>query len=159
MNLFFSCNNRLAEATRSIEPLGYLFLRLWLAQEFIMAGYLKLSGGFHAPEWFAGLEFPLPVSLLPADINWSLASGGEIALGLLILFGLWGRLAAAGLLFITFVAVYSVHFDLGLGGWNQIETEQGLGFKVPLMMALMLLVLLFNGMGRFSLDYLWHKKA
>lgn len=158
MNLFFSWNNRLAEATRSIEPLGYLFLRLWLAQEFIMAGYTKLSGGLHAPEWFAGLQFPFPVNLLPGDLNWSLAAGGEIVLGLLILLGLWGRLAAAGLLFITFVAIYSVHFDLGIAGWNQIETDLGLGFKVPLMMTLMLLVLFFNGMGRLSVDHLWQKR-
>lgn len=159
MNLLSSWNNRLAETTHSIEPLAYLFLRLWLAQEFILAGYTKLAGGLHAPAWFAELSFPFPVNLLPPDINWSLAGFGEIGFGLLILLGLWGRLAAASLLFITFVAIYSVHFDLGLAGWNQIETETGLGFKVPLMMTLMLLVLFFNGMGRLSLDYLWHKKS
>lgn len=157
MNLFFSWNNKLAEATENARPFAYLILRLWLAQEFILAGYTKLAGGLQAPTWFGELSFPFPVNLLPADINWSLAGFGEMGLGLLLVLGLFGRLAAAGLLFITFVAIYSVHFDLGFSGWNQIETEMGLGFKVPLMMMLMLLVLFFNGMGRLSLDHLWQK--
>jgi putative oxidoreductase len=158
MNLLFSWNNKLAEATAQAQPLAYLILRLWLAQEFINAGYTKLAGGLQAPEWFGGLQFPFPVNLLPVDINWGLAGFGEMGLGLLLALGLFGRLAAAGLLFITWVAVYSVHFDLGLAGWNQIETDMGLGFKVPLMMALMLVVLFFSGMGRWSVDNWWQSR-
>lgn len=131
---------------------GLLALRLWVGQEFAAAGWTKLSGGWHAPDWFAGLAFPLPVSLLPPDLNWLLAGGCELVFGLALLLGGWSRLAALVLMGITAVAIYSVHFDLGWAGWNQIETEQGQGFKLPLMLGLMLAVLLTQGAGRWSWD-------
>ena len=56
------------------------------------------------------------------------------------------------MLFITWVAVYTVHFDLGWAGWNQIEAEQGLGFKVPAMLAIMLLAVVTQGGGQYALD-------
>jgi putative oxidoreductase len=68
--------------------------------------------------------------------------------------GLFSRFAALGLLYITYVAVNTVHFDLGWAGWNQIETESGLGFKVPLMVAIMLFAVLTQGAGRYALDAL-----
>jgi putative oxidoreductase len=135
-----------------LEPAGLLLLRLWLAQEFIHAGITKLSGGLQAPEWFAALTFPVPVRWLPADMNWVTAGVMEITFGTLLLLGLGGRVAALALLFVTWVAVYSVHFDLGWAGWQEIDTDMGLGFKVPLMMAVMLFALLAHGMGRWSLD-------
>ena len=131
--------------------LGLLALRIWAGQEFLLAGYTKLSGGIHAPEWFSALQFPFPLHFLRPDLNWVMAGTGEITFGLALLLGFYGRLAAIGLLFITFVAVYTVHFDLGWAGWNQIETEAGLGFKVPLMLALMLLTILTQGSGRYSI--------
>ncbi len=135
-----------------LQALSLLILRIWVAQEFLFAGYTKLSAGTTAPEWFAGLQFPFPVHLLPINLNWVMAGTGEVVLGGLLLIGLFGRLASLGLLFITWVATYSVHFDLGWAGWNQIDTEQGIGFKVPLMIGLMLLQLLASGMGKWSLD-------
>lgn len=136
--------------------LGLFLLRLWVGQEFLLAGYVKLAAGFHAPAWFAGLDFPFPLTLLPANLNWDFAGLGEVACSLALLVGLWSRLASLGLLFITYVAVYTVHFDLGWAGWNQIETPAGLGFKVPLMLAIMLLTLIAQGAGKFSLDALRH---
>lgn len=141
-----------SRVNNKLEGLGLLALRLWLAQEFVTAGLTKLDAGWQAPSWFGTLSFPLPVSWLPDDINWVVAALGEIALGLALALGLFSRLAAVGLLFITWVAVYSVHFDLGWAGWNQIETDVGLGFKVPLMLAIMLLAVLTQGGGRFALD-------
>jgi putative oxidoreductase len=70
---------------------------------------------------------------------------------LAVLIGFYSRLAAIGLLFITYVAVYTVHFDLGWAGWNQIETDAGLGFKVPLMLAIMLFAIVTQGGGRYSI--------
>lgn len=154
MNSWLSLKHRLDDnIDRLAGPLGPLVLRLWLAQEFITAGWIKLFDSWSAPDWFRELSFPLPVSLLPPDLNWVTAGLLETGLGLLLLVGLFGRLAALGLLFVTWVAVYSVHFDLGWAGWNQIETDDGQGFKVPLMIGLMLLALLARGMGKWSLDH------
>lgn len=131
---------------------GLLALRLFVAQEFVQAGWMKLSAGLTAPEWFAGLDFPAVLAWLGPDLNWAAAGFGEVAFGLALALGLAGRLAALGLLFITWVAVYTVHFDLGWAGWNQIETDAGLGFKVPLMLALMTAAILLQGVGRLSVD-------
>jgi putative oxidoreductase len=132
--------------------LGLLALRLWAAQEFVQAGVTKLSAGWAAPEWFAQLSFPAPLHWLPVNTNWAAAGLGEVLLGTALALGLLSRLAAVGLLFITYVAVYTVHFDLGWAGWNQIETEMGQGFKVPLMLALMLVAVLTQGGGQYALD-------
>lgn len=153
-SLLSSLERALEPVRKGIDGWGLLALRLWLGQEFILAGWTKLSSGLTAPEWFAGLDYPFPVSLLPPDLNWVVAGTGELVLGALLVVGLLTRLSALGLLFITWVAVYTVHFDLGWAGWNQIESSDGLGYKVPLMMAVMLLALLTQGAGRQSLDAL-----
>ncbi|MCB5185316.1 DoxX family protein [Methylobacillus gramineus] len=140
------------KAIEKIHDLGLLGLRLWVAQEFLGAGYKKLSGGIHAPEWFSGLQFPFPLHFLGPDLNWVAAGLGEVLLGAALMLGIYSRLVALGLLYITFVAIYTVHFDLGWTGWNQIDTEAGLGFKVPLMLALMLFTILTQGSGRYSID-------
>lgn len=148
MNSLHSLHAKLIAA---IRDLGLLALRLFAGQEFLVAGYTKLSGGIYAPEWFSGLQFPFPLGFLGSDLNWVMAGTGEIVFGLALLVGFYGRLAALALLFITYVAVYTVHFDLGWAGWNQIDTEAGLGFKVPLMLGLMLFTIVTQGSGRYSI--------
>lgn len=140
------------KANSAIDGFGLLALRLWVAQEFILAGLTKLSGDWLAPDWFKELTFPPLIRLLPDDLNWIMAGLGEIGFSLALVLGLMSRFASLGLLFITYVAVYSVHFDLGWAGWNQIETEQGLGFKIPLMLAIMLMAIFSQGAGRYSID-------
>lgn len=141
-----------------MRDLGLLGLRLFAGQEFLFAGWTKLSGGLQPPDWFAGLAFPFPHGLLGPQLNWLVAGAGELLLGTALMLGLFSRLAALGLLYITYIAVYTVHFDLGWAGWSQIETEQGLGFKVPLMLGLMLLAVLTQGGGQYALDA-WRRRA
>ncbi|MES2091192.1 MAG: DoxX family protein [Pseudomonadota bacterium] len=143
-----------AKAVDHLDGLGLLALRLWIGHEFVMAGYTKLSGGLSAPDWFAGLVFPFPHHWLGADLNWLIAGTGEVILGAALVLGVFSRLASIGLLYITYVAIYTVHFDLGWTGWNQIDTADGLGFKVPLMLAVMLLAIVTQGGGKYSLDAL-----
>jgi putative oxidoreductase len=131
---------------------GLLVLRIFVAQEFLHSGFVKLTGGIHAPEWFAELSFPFPINLIPADMNWVIAGTNEFLFGLLILLGVYTRIAGLALLFIIYVAVYSVHFDFGWAGWNIIETDDGQGFKVPLMLAIMVFTIITQGPGRFSFN-------
>lgn len=152
MNSVYTWTERFKAVTKHISDISLWVIRIWLAQEFLYASYQKLSGGFTPPEWFSDLRFPLPFSLLPASLNWGLVGMTELIFGLALLLGLFSRLSALILLIVTYVAVYSVHFDLSWSGWNQIETEDGLGFKVPLMIGIMLLVVLGQGAGRWSLD-------
>lgn len=149
MNFLLSWREKALEAGRD---LGLLGLRIWIAQEFIQSGLVKVSGRWMAPEWFVQLDFPGVVSWLGPDLNWIVAGWGELVLGVTVLLGLFSRASAVGLLFITWVAVYTVHFDLGWAGWNLIETEGGQGFKVPLMLGLMLLAIVTQGPGRYAVD-------
>lgn len=141
-----------AKALDVLRDLGLLALRVWVAQEFLMAGWTKVQAGTTAPEWFAQLQFPPVLTWLGPDLNWVLAGWGELFFGAAILIGVFSRFAAMGLLFITWVAVYTVHFDLGWAGWNQIDSEQGMGFKVPLMLAVMLWAIITQGPGRYAVD-------
>jgi putative oxidoreductase len=145
-------------ANQRLQDFGLLGLRLFAGQEFLLAGWTKLSGGLQPPDWFAGLAFPFPHGLLGPQLNWLVAGAGELLLGAALMLGLFSRLAALGLLYITYIAVYTVHFDLGWAGWNQIETEQGLGFKVPLMLGLMLLAIVTQGGGQYALDT-WRRRV
>jgi len=159
MNSWTTSRVKLSQrAAELLQDLGLLGLRLFAGQEFLLAGWTKLAGGLQAPEWFAALAFPFPHGLLGPQLNWLLAGAGEVLLGTALILGLGSRLAALGLLYITYIAVYSVHFDLGWAGWNQIETEQGLGYKVPLMLALMLFAVLTQGGGQYALDA-WRRRA
>ncbi len=149
-----------ARVREALQDWGLLALRLWAGQEFVLAGWMKLRGGGAAPAWFSGLDFPLPHAWMSGTANWWLAGIGELVLGTLLLLGLGSRLAALGLLYVTWVAVYSVHFDLGWAGWNQIDTDAGQGFKVPLMLAVMLFAVLTQGGGRHALDrHLWPRST
>jgi len=142
-------NSRIAIIEHHARDIGLLGLRIWLAYEFGFAGWTKLQN-LQAPQWFIELTFPAPLHLLNANFNWLSAGLMEASLSLLLLLGVGSRFASLGLLFVTYVAIYTVHFDLGWAGWNQIETDQGQGFKVPLMLALMLLTILTQGPGRFT---------
>ncbi len=155
--MYMSRNNK-QSFFEIISPLAPLILRVWLAQVFFFAGYSKVTQGFTAPEWFAALSFPPGIALLPADLNWFLVGYGEIFFALLLLVGFAGRFAILGLLFITWVAIYTVHFELGFAGWDKVKTDMGSGFKIPLMLAIMQVSLFFTGMGKWSLDYLFTKK-
>jgi len=131
------------------HDIGLLGLRIWLAYEFGSAGWIKLQN-LQAPPWFIELTFPAPLHLLSPNFNWVSAGLLEVSLSFLLLLGIGSRLASLGLLFVTYIAIYSVHFDLGWAGWNQIDTDQGQGFKVPLMLGLMLFTILTQGPGRFT---------
>ena len=73
--------------------------------------------------------------------------------------GLGTRFVAFSLLFLTFVATSAVHWPDMVAMWSDLlkgysVSDQGYGnFKLPLLFCLMLLPLIFNGAGRFSLDH------
>ncbi len=138
-----------------IAPLA---LRSLLAWEFFEAGREKL----HGENWFADLDgrFPLPFSLLGANVNWTLATWFELAGGIALLLGLGTRYAAFSLWVLTIVAIYAVHWP---SEWSSVAelwqgyaiTNDGFGnYKLPLIYLVMLLPLILGGGGRFSLDHL-----
>lgn len=137
-------------------------LRLILAWEFWEAGITKLNGD----NWFAQIPwadwqkgFPTPFDLLPANINWTLATWGELTFATMLVLGLFTRFAAVSLLIITSVATAAVHWPAGWDSLGQlwqgylITADGGGNFKLPLLFVVMLLPLVFHGGGKLSIDH------
>ena len=161
-------NNTFQLARRGIHALdlvglwiGLLSLRLLLAWEFGEAGFEKL----HGSNWFADMQdqFPWPFKLIPADINWALATGFEVVGAIALVVGLGTRFFSASLIVLTVVAMLSVHWP---ESWSTLSellkgyalSNDGFGnFKLPVIYIAMLLPLVFMGPGRLSLDALFRR--
>lgn len=143
-----------------LAPLG---LRLLLAWEFFESGLEKWRG----ENWFGSIQdsFPLPLRWLPAELNWQVATWFELIGAACLLLGLATRASAAMLIGLTIVATAAVHWP---ADWDSLAslaqgyaiTDAGQGnFKLPLLFIAMLLPLLFQGGGRFSVDALLAGRA
>ena len=138
---------------RSTEDCGkgisMLALRLFAAYEFGEAGLAKWRG----ENWFADIRdaFPFPFDLLPAGLSWNLAMGAELVVPVLLVLGLLTRLGALALMILTAVAWYAVHAG---NGYNVCDN----GYKMAVIYLLLLLPLLLQGAGKYSLDYLLFRK-
>jgi len=158
LNLYDATTARLRAAGDYVWPLALRLIMFW---EFWESGITKHRGENwfqHIPtnDWVKG--FPWPVSQLPPDLSWFLATWGELVLAFMVLFGLFTRFAAVSLIVFTAIATSAVHWPgewSGLGElWKGYAiTAKGLGnFKLPLLFVIMLLPLVFHGGGRVSLD-------
>ena len=151
---FVECKIKWAEKLEKYgSDLTLLAIRLYMANIFFKSGMLKLDSYLNdnwdltvylfedehpvrlrpdlAESW--GVE---PVTILPADIAAPLATGGELVLAVMLAFGLFGRLGALGLLFMT--AVIELTYK---------------PLPVHDMWALLLLVPFIFGAGKFSIDH------
>ncbi len=140
------------------EVLPPLILRLIMGWEFFEAGREKLRG----ENWFASIQsdFPFPFDVVPPGVSWGVATWFELIGAVALWIGLGTRFFAFSLLVLTFVATAAVHWpdmwtmasDL-LKGYAISDRGHG-NFKLPLLFVAMLLPLIFNGPGKFSLDHL-----
>ncbi len=151
-----------AQLNAGAQWLPALFLRLILFWEFWESGMTKLNGS----NWFGSIKdsFPFPFNIIPTDVSWFMATWGEIIFSILILVGIFTRLAAMSLLVITAVATAAVHWPTD---WSSLSnlwqgyaiSDKGYGnFKLPLLYILMLFPLVFSGAGKLSIDELISKK-
>jgi putative oxidoreductase len=144
------------------EWLPQLFLRFILAWEFGEAGFEKL----HGSNWFADINFPFPFNLLPPDFSWGLATYFEIIGAFALALGLATRFFSLSLIILTIVAIAAVHWPAEWGTLSELLTgyrisdKAGDGFgnyKLPVLLLIMLLPLLFSGAGKLSIDN-WLRK-
>jgi len=155
LGLWNALTARLEGAGETVQP---LILRLIMGWEFWESGLEKL----HGENWFADIQsrFPFPFDVMPPTLSWTISTWAELIGAVLLWFGLGTRIAAFTLLFITFVATAAVHWPSMFTMWSDLAkgyaiTDMGHGnFKLPLLFAVMLLPLIFDGGGRFSLDHL-----
>lgn len=160
INFYDNITSRLRASGDYVWP---FVLRLIMAWEFWESGVTKLNG----KNWFADIPwsgwqkgFPFPFDQIPADLNWFLATWGELVFAMMLLLGLFTRFAAISLIVVTVVATAAVHWPAGWGSFAElwsgyVITSRGDGnFKLPLLFVVMLLPLVFAGGGKFSLDHL-----
>jgi putative oxidoreductase len=138
--------------------LPQLALRAIVGWEFFEAGLAKLQG----ENWFASIHgnFPFPFSAIPVEASWFLATWTELAGGVALWLGLMTRFWSTGLAVLTVVAIAAVHWPADYNGLGELLhgyaiTDQGHGnYKLPLILLVMLLPLVFSGAGKASLDHL-----
>ena len=125
--------------------LSMLILRLFAAYEFLESGLQKWNG----ENWFSEInsQFPFPFNIFSDSLNWNLAMYAELLLPVLLLLGLATRLSALGLIIVTAVAWAAVHAGLG---YNVCDN----GYKMALIYIVVLIPLLLQGAGTWSLDQL-----
>jgi putative oxidoreductase len=120
-----------------------LVARLGIATIFFLSGRTKVEGWFTMKDSTIDLfryEYMLP--LVPPEIAAPLATFAEHALPLLLVAGLFTRFAALGLLVMTAVIEIFVYPQ---------------AWPTHLSWAALLLPLVAQGAGKFSLDYLWKR--
>jgi len=121
-----------------LQPLALLVMRLVLGAVMLGHGYHKVFGGLHHHAQFVA-------SLgLPAWTGY-LSSFTEFLGGLLLLIGLFTRLAAFAVCIDLSVAIAKVHFHNGLMGNG--------GYEFPLALAALAFALIFFGGGAIALDH------
>lgn len=121
-----------------LAPALDLALRLFLANVFFKSGLTKIQNWDSTLYLFSDVY---QVPLLPSDVAAYLASGTELGLPVLLIFGLFGRFAAAGLFILNAVAAYSYYSELSEAGLNQ-----------HLYWGILLAVLLVISRGTWSAD-------
>jgi putative oxidoreductase len=121
-----------------LAPLLDVGLRIFLAMIFFKSGLTKIKNWDSTLYLFSDV-YQVPV--LPPELAAYMATAGELALPVLLVAGLFGRFAAAGLFILNLVAVASYYSELSEAGRNQ-----------HWYWGLLLLVLLMMSNGRWSLD-------
>jgi putative oxidoreductase len=122
-----------------LQPLALLFMRLTLGAIMVVHGYHKVFGGLHHhADFVASLGFP----------HWLgyVSSFTEFLGGLLILAGLFTRVAALAIFVDLVVAIWKVHLHNGLTGDH--------GMEFPLAVATLAFALIFFGAGPIALDHI-----
>ncbi|MDP1636804.1 MAG: DoxX family protein [Candidatus Nitrotoga sp.] len=131
------CYYEVSHLPEYLAPLIDLGLRLYLANVFFKSGLTKVQNWDSTLYLFSDVY---NVPLLPPEVAALMAAGAELGLSVLLVLGLFGRFAAAGLFILNGVAVIS-YADLSDAGINQ-----------HLSWGILLGVLLVLSRGKWSVD-------
>lgn len=134
----------IAHAPEYMGPVLDLGLRLFLANVFFKSGLTKVRSWDSTLYLFSDVY---QVPLLSPDVAAWLATGAELGLPILLVLGLFGRFAAAGLFILNLVAVISYYSELSEAGLDQ-----------HLYWGLLLAVLLAISRGAWTADALLERR-
>ena len=129
-----------------LAPLGDLIARVWIAQIFFMAGLTKIATWSSTVALFS-YEYNVP--FLPPEWAAVIGTGAELILPVLLVLGLGGRLII--FLFFVYNAVAVISYPF-------LWTQDGIaGLHQHIGWGIVLMLLMFHGPGKLSLDY-WIRK-
>ncbi|WP_428663863.1 DoxX family protein [Runella sp.] len=133
---FFKPNSKVA-----YTDLGIFVLRVFVPLLLITHGYDKLLSFLDGAD-----KFPDPLHI-GVRFSHALAVIGEVVAPILVILGLWTRLASVVEIIHFLVVVFMMHANEPLG-----EKEHGLLFLIPYV------TILLTGAGKYSLDASLYKK-
>lgn len=142
---FVKTYNKISGALSRLSDVSLLVLRLILAYGFWITAKMKLGNVEGIAGWFESMNYPLPL------LNAYLATITETAGVFLLALGLGSRLITVPLMIVMVVAITTVHWG---NGFNAEDN----GSEIPIYYLVMLFVILIQGPGRISLDYLINRK-
>lgn len=135
----------IVSALEALQPAAQLAARLYVAKVFFLSGLTKIRDWETTLALFTD-EYHVP--LLPPELAAPLGTAGELVLPVLLVLGLGGRFAAAGLSAVNVVAV------LSLAEIAEAALQQ------HVFWGSLLLGLLLWGPGRWSVDaFLWRSRG
>lgn len=129
-------------AHTNVKEVMLLFIRVFVGVLLITHGYPKLIRLMSAePVMFASIFG------MSKELSLTLAMFAELICASLVILGLFTRVAAIPIIFTMLVIIFHVH-------WNDPFTKK----ELPLLYLTSYLYIFFVGAGRYSFDYLFHKK-
>jgi len=146
LHAHFDRFNRLAAYLQS--PL-LLAVRLYWGWSFFQTGRGKLLHLARTAEYFGSLGIPLP------KLNVLLAGGTECMGGLLLVVGLFSRVASVPLIFTLSIAYLTAERDALQSFFSDPDKFTG---ATPFLFLFAVLLVLGFGPGRFSLDHLRERR-
>ena len=146
MKKIINLNRQAAEKLLILKDLPLLFLRLILAYGFISPALMKVKNIDNIISWFNDIGIPFPA------VNAYLAGYIELIGAIFLAAGFSTRLISVPLMVIMLVAIKTVHWNNGFEAGNN-------GYEIPLYYLIMLFTLMIYGSGKWSIDYLLHKKS
>lgn len=131
----------------NLRDFGDLLARFWIAKIFLQSGLSKISSWTTTIILFK-YSYHVPV-ISPLAAAY-MGTGAEFLLPVFLILGLGGRLSIFAFFVYNLVCVFSFHFL-----WTPAGTA---GMSDHMNWALLLMLLMLNGPGKYSLDYLIHKR-
>lgn len=131
-----------------ISPVFDLALRVWVAKVFFMSGLTKIQS-WETTLFLFEYEYEVPL-ISPALAAWS-GTAAELILPAFLILGFLGRPVALALFVFNAIAVYSY-------GSFLFGDQGAAGLQQHILWGVMLLVTLFHGPGKLSLDALVMKR-
>lgn len=143
MKMIIALHHQLGTMLNWFQAPALLAARCYVAWVFFAAGLVKIK------DWESTLflfQYEYQVPLLSPELAAYMGTAGELILPVLLVFGLFGRVAGIGISFVNIVAVLSLS-DIPPAAYN-----------LHLVWGAVALPIIIWGAGQLSLDHLLEKK-